>query len=570
MAEKNDLDLLNTFEPEVTAQIMAAAMKVKIQAGDDLFRAGDEGNALFVLLRGSLGVYIQGPSGYPQLFAIIKPGETVGEMAVISGEERSATVTAIRDSELIKLSASEFHRLVKSEPAISHELNRMLVHRLQQAANQHGLQLEPKTIAILPANNASETELVCANLCRTLDSENISHLLYTSQCDNGEIKGLAEIEARHDLVLFQGKHDSPGWNEKIARQADRIMVIANGRERPFTNLPMPILHQRARHQLLDLVIVHDQCNELPKNTNRWLKKIPVNRHFHICEANADWQHLARILTGRGLGLVFSGGGARAYAHIGVLKAVHELGMTVDFIGGSSMGAIIAACHARGWDFAESKRRIYNTFVRTNPLSDYTLPILSLVRGKKVERLLHENFGDARIIDLWKPFFCASSNLTSGLVHIHRKEKVWRALRASIALPGILPPIASKHGILVDGGVLDNLPVDVMRGINRGPVIAVDVAREHALDRDWLRNENKLPWYKKLVSPPIMTILMRAGTVGGEANNRQQIGRADLTITPPLGGIEIRQWDAFDQAIEIGYLDALARLKAARSSLLKQS
>ena len=563
MAKFNRHDIFKSLDPQVRATILNATERLRLRAGDNLFEIGDDGDAVYVVLSGSLGVYFPGPTGYPQLSAVIKPGETVGEMAVVSGEPRSATVTAIRDCELVRLTRVEFDRLVKSKPVIMNELNRLLVHRLQQVAHHSPGKLEPKTIALLPATYSSDVKMVLENLKKTLREDGIDFTVITSAEGSESLSQLSKIEARCDLVLFLGQSGETAWNAKCARQADRILIIANAQERPHSDLSIDILRQRAMHQLVDLILLHPKDTVLPRKTTTWLEAIPVNRHFHMRNQKKDWQHLARILTGRGLGVVFSGGGARAYAHIGALRAIEEMGLAIDFIGGASMGAIIAACQAHGWSYKEIEDRVRHSFVASNPLSDYTLPLISLVRGHKVERLLFKNFGEANIADLWTPFFCASSNLTNGLVHIHKTDTLWKALRASIALPGILPPVPTKHGILVDGGVLDNMPVDVMRGIHRGPVIAVDVARDQLMDTEWLLRENARPWYRKAMSPPIIAILMRSGTVNGEALSRRQAGRADLTVEPRLGGIEIRQWKCFDETIEIGYRETLEQLKNSK-------
>ena len=564
MAKADVQNLFDLLDPQVRATILNATERVRVRAGEHLFEAGDVGDAIYVVLSGSMGVYFPGPSGYPQLSAVIKPGETVGEMAVISGEPRSATVTAIRDTELVKLTRVEFDRLVQSKPVIMNELNRLLVHRLQQVASASQGKLDPKTIALLPATPKSNLPLVLEKLSEVLAEDDVQFTVIANEGGKNDLSKLDKLESQCDLVLFVGKPGDTTWNAKCARQADRILIIANANEYARSELSIEVLRQRAVHQLVDLILLQPDGIDIPRKTTIWLDTVPVNRHFHIRNQKPDWQHLARILTGRGLGVVLSGGGARAYAHIGALQAINEMGLTVDFIGGTSMGAIVGACYAHGWSIDEIKQRVHRSFVASNPLSDYTLPLMSLVRGHKVERLLFENFGEVNIADLWVPYFCASTNLTNGLVHIHKTDKLWKALRASIALPGILPPVPTKHGILVDGGVLDNMPVDVMRGIHRGPVIAVDVAREQMMDTDWLEKENARPWYRKALSPPIIAILMRSGTVNGEAISRKQAGRADLIIEPQLGGVEIRQWKVFEETIEIGYQETIKQLKASSS------
>ena len=138
--------------------------------------------------------------------------------------------------------------------------------------------------------------------------------------------------------------------------------------------------------------------------------------------------LARLLTGRATGVVLSGGGARGFAHIGALRALHEAGVPIDAVGGTSIGAIIAALWATGMGYDEVVRRVRRTFVDVNPLNDYTMPVLSLVAGRKVGVLLRRELGDVDIEDLRLPFFCLSANLTTGQAAVHRREAVALASR----------------------------------------------------------------------------------------------------------------------------------------------
>src|SRR6201999_1594263 len=132
---------------------------------------------------------------------------------------------------------------------------------------------------------------------------------------------------------------------------------------------------------------------------------------------------ARFIAGRAVGLVLAGGGARGFAHIGIIKALQEAGVPFDQMGGTSMGAIIAAGLAREWGLEEMRERMSVVFVNDNPLSYFTLPLIALVRGKKVSARLSENFDEVCIEELPLPFFCVSSDLTTGRIHIHRDGKL---------------------------------------------------------------------------------------------------------------------------------------------------
>src|SRR6185437_11541186 len=124
----------------------------------------------------------------------------------------------------------------------------------------------------------------------------------------------------------------------------------------------------------DMVLLQSDGRIMPAPGAAWLEKCPVGFHCHVrLGNNGDMKRLARAMTGRAVGVVLSGGGARGYGHIGVIKALHEAGIAIDLIGGTSMGSIIAACFAAGWDDAETIARMRRAFVTSNPLNDYALP-----------------------------------------------------------------------------------------------------------------------------------------------------------------------------------------------------
>jgi NTE family protein len=234
-----------------------------------------------------------------------------------------------------------------------------------------------------------------------------------------------------------------------------------------------------------------------------------------------------------------------------------------------MGAIIAAGVAAEWSDAELTANMRQAFVASSPVNDYALPLISLVRGKKVTRRLIEHFGTVTIEELWRPYFCVSSDLTNGSLWIHRNGPLWRALRASVAIPGLLPPVIERGAVLADGGVMNNLPVDVMRAMKRGLVLGVDVASDRALT-SLAMDEDKGGLWRFLTGkrrvPPIVDILVRAGTVSSDAQSQTLRRSVDLLFSPPLENIDILDWQVFDRAIEIGYRHAIEVLDQAEGQI----
>jgi NTE family protein len=372
------------------------------------------------------------------------------------------------------------------------------------------------------------------------------------------------FEAAHDIVFYRGDAPDSPWTHLCLRQADRIFLLARANQPlPLAPLGLPAFKARASG-LPDLLLLHPDGASAVLPDHFSVRSGLFRTHHHLRAGHqADVARVARFIAGRAVGLVLAGGGARGFAHIGIIKALKEAGVPFDQLGGTSMGAVIAAGLACEWGLEEMRERMRAVFVDDNPLSDFTLPLIALLRGKKVSKRLREHFDEAAIEELPLPYFAVSSDLTTGRIHIHRDGPLWRALRASVALPGILPPVTHHGHLLVDGGVMNNLPVDVMRDQagGAGPIIACDITGEVDLQVQDSRYGER-PWWwligqRMRGNPSIISILMRSGTVGSEAQRRIVREQCDYLIEPPMPDIQLRDWKKFDQAIQEGYDTARA-------------
>ena len=304
----------------------------------------------------------------------------------------------------------------------------------------------------------------------------------------------------------------------------------------------------------------------PVGSARWSATLSPARLFQVRDGNrGDIDRLARVITGQAVGLVLSGGAARAYAHIGAIRTMRERNIPIDFVGGVSMGAVIGLGVAMGWAMDELEHRIRRAFVDSSPLADIAFPLIALTHGRRVKERLTEHFGDRQICDLWLPFFCVSANLTTGGYQLHRHGIAREAVRASISLPGVLPPVVDGANVLVDGAVMNNYPADIMRAIQSGPIVGVDVSRGRSINADDLMNPTTL--WRWLVTgawrrgPPIVSLLMRAATVSTGRDLAAARAATDVLILPMVDEIEIRDWGSFDDAVAAGEIAARATLDA---------
>jgi NTE family protein len=565
-ARLHNFPLLRDIGDSAVRRILGEANWFGLPGGIELARDGENASALFLVVTGSLGVFVEDEHGRRRLIAHIPAGETVGEMSLISGDnEHSADIVALRDSELLRISRQGFETLIQRHPRIMLNLSRILVRRLQATTRNPNDSARPRTFAIVPLQDGLSQEPIAHRIAAALTEMGSRTAVLDESAAEQSAEWFNAFEASHDIVFYRGDGPDTPWTHLCLRQADRVLLLARSdRPLPARPLDMPAAKERAG-SLPELLLLHH--NSGPRNLPEHvaLRSGLFESHHHVRVGNPDdIRRLARFISGRAVGLVLAGGGARGFAHIGILKALQEAGVPFDHLGGTSMGAIIAAGVAAEWSLEELTERVRAAFVDANPLSDYTLPLIALVRGRKVSTLLRENFGDVRIEELPKPFFCVSSDLTTGRIHDHRSGVLWRALRASVALPGILPPVTHHGHLLVDGGVMNNLPVDVMRQHEGGPIIASDVTGEIDLQvRDDKYGER--PWWWLIAqrmrgTPSIVSILMRSGTVGSEAQRRLVREQADYLFEPPLPDIGLRDWNSFDRAIAEGYEHALVMIE----------
>ncbi len=562
------LPLLKGASKRALRDAEAATRWFSLPGGRVLFDIGDPADEAYFLVAGALIAH--GPSGRDDEIDIIghiRPGEPVGEMAMLLGERHTTAVTALRDSELLALSRKDFFRLARAHPEFYEDLTRLIL--LRSRAQRTGRErAHAKVFALLATSPSIDIKGFAHALQEKLALIARRCVVVGDEAGDRPTGWFDALEHDNDVVILTGRIADTHWYRVCLRQADRLWVLARRDARP--SRPMPLAPDPSsparRFRLVDLVMLPlgAPSGAAPLE---WMEEVGAVRVFYWRD-DADIARLARVMAGLSIGLVLSGGGARAYAHIGAIRALRERGAPIDFVGGTSMGAIIAAGVALGWSDQEIHDRVHDAFVRSNPLGDFRLPVVALAAGDRVDSRLAAHFGESRIEELHIPFFAVSSNLSTGRVHVHRSGLVREALRASSALPGILPPVVEGGEVYVDGAVLDNFPVDIMQSTHRGPTIGVDVARQGTLDPlDFTDPPGFVSWVRRNgihTPPPIASLLIRAATV----NLRPWNGRdsVDLLIAPELKEVELRNWRMYDEAVEAGYEAAKAALSTCSDRL----
>lgn len=576
-------------------EALAPLLEVRwLGGGEVLFHEGDVGDALYAVLHGRLRVALEEKSSPEprRVLGEVGRGQCVGELALLSKGRRAATVRAVRDSLVLKLPGGAFEQLMERSPGVAMQLCRVLVGWLSDAGRKP-LPSPASALVLVPAGRIEGG--LFSDFVRDFVST-LSGLGRVQVVDWGRIKGtfgeailerpegaevlarfLQDVEADAQYTVIVGDVGLGGWTQWCIRQADRIVLVGHGRD-PGVGEAEAKLHAVAHGSPTareELVRLYSPDERRPaKDTAAWLGPRQLDDHHHVRLGHrGDLGRLARCLTGRAVTLCLGGGGMRGYAHLGVLRALEEAQIPIDAVCGTSIGAFLGAQFAARVCDARTLTEQNYAYVRSG-VFDPTLPLVSLLHGGKVGRLFRSIFLETHIEDLWTRFMCVASDLTLAKAVIFDRGLVRTAVRASTSIPGVFPPVVEGDRLLVDGGVLNNLPADVLRERFVGSaVIAVDVAPrvdlqaragEHGEISGWSVLGERLKGRGK-IAPGLMEIIARASTLA--SLQRRDVARAehiDLYIDPPVGQLGTFELKAFDAAVEAGYRRALGRLEGWRA------
>jgi predicted acylesterase/phospholipase RssA/CRP-like cAMP-binding protein len=587
---------------ETTRRELAGELEpVNVAAGQMIFRQGDAGDGLYLVVSGRLRVSVagEGPGDGPdRMLYDLGRGAIVGEMALLTDRPRAATVHAVRDSDLLLLRVSSFTSLMERSPALVTGMIRLLVDRLL-AVDQLLITDRPQapppgghTIAVACAgSNARAAALVAGQLAAQLtrsgsvfrvDADVVARQLgpNAAQASPGDpgraelIGWLHGIERAHDRVIYQPDAQDTAWSRLCLSQSDVVLLVASATDDPAIG-EVEARALATSSLRCELALLHPADLAAPSVTASWLARRPVADHHHLrADRPGDVARLARMITGTGCGLVLGGGGARGLAHLGVIRALEEAGVPIDVVGGTSIGAIMAALCARGLPDSDRVRRVMHIARTGRRLVTPTLPLIALSAGRRVDQILAEHLTSVPIEDLPLGFFCVSASLTRAEAVIHERGPLWTAVRASLALPGIYPPVYADGDLLIDGGAVDNLPVGVMRDrVGVGSVIAVDVASEtEPLTvapygpgmSGWRVLGRRLnPFTPAHPVPGIAEILNRSTGLSQIRRRRAALddARVDLVLHPPVARLRTLDFNGGIALIDAGHryaADALAK------------
>ena len=615
-----------------------------------IFNIDDPGDRMYIIKSGEIRV-VAGVGNSGEVLAYLGRGNYFGEMALLTGEPRSASVVTAMDSEIFVLTKQNFDYLLEKHPSIALTLSHVLSQRLRKISIQKAGR-QNKIISILNTLQKSRQKPLLLEIARKLIKEtngdvvvidvdvsqdHIAFLLdlerepqsshwiieHLDQVKREELEHLlprdrsgvrffilpSQTDVPFDAYFIQllsvfkeyytfvlvnivADHTITPNTVRTLEQAGTILYLTDQGEPdiPYDFQRLKALQQDFPHlqPKLEVIIVREKKNqpapeELYQHVQRQhihflrLDEDPVQFLFQdkgsaivppgdqsLPQIKRDVSRIARRLGNVSIGLVLGGGGARAYAHLGILKVLEEANIPIDMIAGTSMGAFLGALHILGKSNDEILDLSQEAWKKLASPISWTLPRVSFIKGRRIRQVVHNILGDILIEDLQIPFFCVAGDLVSGQEVVMGQGKLYEAILASGALPAFFAPVSIDDMQLVDGGVVNNVPGDVLKKQGIDIVIAVDVTPEREVhlqsEKDLVSYSGnpirRLLQYGRKLRAQYGTILlpriiMRVIAIEGLEITRNKSRYFDIHIKPNLEDFDLFDFKRLAEIVKIG-------------------
>ncbi len=578
-------ELVGQENPALIDEMTDAVEWTSLEAGTALFEQGDIADSAYILVSGQMRVMATEDDEIV-LDTRIGRGDLLGEMGVIEQAPRMATARAIRDCTLARIPKATFEQLTAAHPALMLPLVRKVIERVgdrrihkPHVGNIAVFVAAPNVSTDLVAELAEEVSrfgstlhLDAERVATFLDRRGIANAATGSVADSRLGEFLHEVDVAHRWLLLECDRTLTDWSRRALRGADRVVLVTSANpDSPEASMVAEVRSLLEATGDYDLWAIQLNGDHPPSGGAATRSRAGASRVLQLTRGDeAGRRRIARLITGNGTGVAFSGGGGRSYGQLGAIRAMAELGIDIDAVSGTSMGSVIASVVAIDGDLDQVVETAPSKF-DGQKLLDYTVPLVSLMKAQRITKALEAEYGDTEIEDLHLPYVCISTNLTQASIVEHRDGNLVDAIRASIALPGVFPPVSADGDLLVDGGVLENLPARPLRADPAiATVIAIDVAPPggpsaraplgrslsgFSVLKDKLRR-------RRTPHPAIANTVIASMLVGSSRARIESLSNSDidLWVSLNLKGIKLLDLDAANEAAARGYEDSLPQLK----------
>jgi predicted acylesterase/phospholipase RssA/CRP-like cAMP-binding protein len=571
--------LFGKMNEEKLENILNLTSILEFEAGQYLFQQGEKGHSFYIVLSGRFRA-MQHNENDIFILGDISTGEPIGEFSLFTQEPHSASVVALRKSFILQLEDDDYKTLVQQFPSFANTITKFIIERMRRNNHQTKMDAAPKNIAVVNLQPAKNVSAYTAAIQEELQKMGFGISIYDYASHSGEddFSTFDDMEKQPGLNFLVCDMENPEWARQCIAYCDLVIVATDFHADAHVYEIEQVLHlysDNVMNKKMYLLLLHEENAALPSNTRRWFHERKVDLHLHMRKNKAaDTRRFCRIVTQQATGLVLGGGGARGFAHVGAAKALLEAGIEFDFIGGTSAGAVYGA-GLSFLDFDFNKADAMCKLAADSKLTsnDLTLPIVSLMSGKKIRKFLDTMFGDSHLEDLWVNTYCVSTNFSSASLKIHDRGLTQLQVSASMAIPGVFPPVIINKHLHIDGGVIDNLPVEAMYKKPVRHIIAVSLSAEetamfdlHEVPTSWELFWSKITNTTTHQLPGISSILVNSITIN--SRHRQESSKTNVSVFLDLDLKEFKflDWNNWKQLIEKGYSQTNQKLKETKQEL----
>jgi NTE family protein len=537
------------IQPADAEHLIRLAKLLHLSRGDTLFEQGQASEHFYLLLQGQLKGQRVRPDGFQDLSLSFFPGEMIGELGFFDHAPRTLTISARRDCVLLEIDHTALKQFGEFSRSVYHHLIRMLVSRFKRELGYSGPSKQHQFILF---QSFVRPEGFSAQAIEDFQSAMSRHCELRRWKQLSDVTPHSSVSNKDWVVEMIETEPIEALDDRLIEELDCLVVMLCASTLNDSR-SCELLRAQLKCAEDDLpvwfVLVHEAAwveqsvvERIRSNFGSGFKLLHVRRGHY-----SDNARVARHILGLTLGLVLGGGGARGFAHAGFFQALEEAGVVVDSVGGTSMGALVGALISSGRSAAEVSKALSTSFKRGLPfkLKDYWIPKHGFVKSKAVDEVYQNAFGDLLIEDQPIPFFAISCNLTTGNQFLFEQGPLWKAVRASTSIPVFFEPFMAGRQVMVDGALVNNVPVDCMRARGARKILTVDVGLEEDITAHMVDESN-------IQMPTMMKSLMRVIELGGIEKSRQAKVISDLYVQPAIEKIGLMEFERREEIVALGY------------------
>ena len=526
----------------------------RFPAGSTVIAQGDTADELYVVEEGVADVFVAGSGGTEHRVGSVHAGGTLGEMSLFTGQPAVGTARASTDLEVLVVHAPEFERIAAEFPVVYRNLGAILSERL---ARTNRLATQEGSGRVILLRDWGGPPLHVYAVAASIAWHTRGRTILVLVADDPAVETLSSLlgeDGRAETIRRAGAH---------VRLCTASALAATVHEVTGGSYDSILVHLRedAAAPHADAAVLHLAAPGAAPEAGARFTLVPGEREGRPADglvtvpafSDADLDALrdgllpnstdagraigrvARSLCGLSVGVALGAGSVRGFAHWGVLRAFDKLGLQADYIAGSSVGGSVAALYALGRTNEEG----IDALIRTGPhLVRYGIPRKGLLSNRSIRRFLHNEVRETRIEDLQTPLAIVAADILTQQEVVFRTGLLWQAVMASLSIPGVYPALWIGEHLVVDGGVLNPVPVSVAAEMGAGVVVAVKLVGEAAPHTEV---ESVVA---KGAPPSALSVILRSiELMQGRIVSEGAAARV-ITITPALANLPSNKLKAF--------------------------